>query len=46
MTNSGKYAHYATALSWCQVRLGGIAACVEAAVSSITNTALPRWLGH
>ncbi|MEK9557947.1 MAG: aconitase family protein [Alphaproteobacteria bacterium] len=46
MTNSGKYAHYATGLSGCRVRLGGIAACVEAAVSGIADTALPRWLGH
>ena len=46
MTNSGKYAHYATGLSGCRVRLGGITACVEAAVSGIANTALPRWLGH
>ncbi|MEC7305429.1 MAG: aconitase X, partial [Pseudomonadota bacterium] len=46
MTNSGKYAHYATSLSGCRVRLGGITACVEAAVSGIANTALPRWLAH
>ena len=46
MTNSGKYAHYATGLSGCRVRLGGIAACVEAAVNAAADTALPRWLGH
>ena len=44
MTNSGKYAHYATGLSVCHVRLGGIAACVEAAVSGFAPMALPRWL--
>ena len=46
MTNSGNYAHYATGRSGCRGRLGGITACVEAAVSGIANTALPRWLGH
>ena len=44
MTNSGKYAHYATGLSGCHVRLGGIAACIEAAVSGFAPMALPRWL--
>ena len=44
MTNSGKYAHYATGLSGCRVRLGGIAACVEAAVGGRADTAPPRWL--
>lgn len=44
MTNSGKYAHYATGLSGCKVRLGGIAACIEAAVSGFAQMAPPRWL--
>ena len=35
-----------TGLSGCRVRLGGIAACVEAAVSGLADTALPGWLGH
>ena len=33
LTNSGKYAHYAQGLSGRPVRLAGLAACVEAAVT-------------
>jgi predicted aconitase len=45
MTNSGKYAHYAAGLSGRPARFGGLADCVEAAVSGKAPVAPPRWLG-
>ena len=45
LTNSGKYAHYAHGLSGREVRLGGLEACVEAAVLGLTHTRPPDWLG-
>ncbi len=44
MTNSGKYAHYATGLTGRSVRFGNIDACVEAAVSGRASTRMPDWL--
>ena len=43
LTNSGKYAHYAQGLSGRPVRLAGLAACVEAAVTGIAP-APPSWI--
>lgn len=43
LTNSGKYAHYAFGLSGRHVRLGGLKACVEAAVTG-RSPAEPHWL--
>ncbi len=43
MTNSGKYAHYGPALSGREVRIGGMAACAEAAVSGQAPKA-PDWI--
>jgi predicted aconitase/predicted aconitase with swiveling domain len=45
LTNSGKYAHYAHGLSGREVRLGGLEACVEAAVLGLTPSRPPDWLG-
>ena len=45
LTNSGKYAHYAHGLSGREVRLGGLEACIEAAVRGLTLTRPPDWLG-
>ena len=44
LTNSGKYAHYAHGLSGREVRLGGLEACVDAAVQGLTPAGLPDWL--
>lgn len=44
MTNSGKYAHYAHGLSGLHARLGGLAACVEAAVTGNAPQEPPDWL--
>lgn len=44
MTNSGKYAHYGPGLSGREVRFGGLAACAEAAVSGVANSAAPDWM--
>ena len=44
ITNSGKYAHYAFGLSGRKVRFGGLAACVEAAVTGRAPAVLPGWL--
>jgi predicted aconitase len=44
MTNSGKYAHYAHGLSGRHARLGGLADCVEAAVSGNAPDRLPEFL--
>ncbi len=43
MTNSGKYAHYAHGLSGLHARLGGLRACVEAAVTGISPSGPPEW---
>lgn len=43
MTNSGKYAHYAHGLSGMHARLGGLAACVEAAVTGLAPDGPPKW---
>ncbi len=44
MTNSGKYAHYAPALSGREVRFGSLADCALAARSGKAPSALPTWL--
>ena len=44
MTNSGKYAHYAHGLSGRHARLGGLADCVEAAVTGQAPEGPPDWL--
>lgn len=44
MTNSGKYAHYAHGLSGLHARLGGLAQCVEAAVTGHAPEGPPAWL--
>ena len=44
MTNSGKYAHYGPGLSGRSVRFGSLADCVEAALTGMAPTGLPRWL--
>ncbi|MGB2301338.1 MAG: aconitase X [Candidatus Puniceispirillaceae bacterium] len=44
MTNSGKYAHYAYALSGRHARLSALQECVETAVTGVTQTAVPAWL--
>ena len=46
MTNSGKYAHYAHALSGLYARLGGLADCVEAAVTGRAPDGIPDWLAE
>lgn len=43
MTNSGKYAHYAHGLSGLHARLGGLAVCVEAAVTGRAPEGAPDW---
>ena len=43
LTNSGKYAHYAFGLSGRQVRLSGLADCVQAAVKG-RPPQIPDWL--
>ncbi len=43
MTNSGKYAHYAHGLSGMHARLGGLADCVEAAVTGLAPDGPPGW---
>ncbi len=44
MTNSGKYAHYAPALSGRAVRFGSLADCARAAVTGRAPITLPDWL--
>jgi predicted aconitase/predicted aconitase with swiveling domain len=44
MTNSGKYAHYAPALSGRTVRFGSLADCAMAARTGIALANLPDWL--
>lgn len=44
MTNSGKYAHYAHGLAGLHARLGGLEACVEAAVTGLAPDGPPAWL--
>ena len=44
MTNSGKYAHYAPALSGRAVRFGSLADCVRAAITGKAPATLPDWL--
>ncbi len=44
MTNSGKYAHYAPALSGRAVRFGSLADCVRAAITGKAPDTLPDWL--
>ena len=43
MTNSGKYAHYADGLSGRMVRFGGLAACVDAAITGHASSEPPAW---
>lgn len=43
MTNSGKYAHYGSALSGCEMRFGSLADCAAAAISGRAPD-LPAWL--
>lgn len=45
MTNSGKYAHYGPGLSGRDLRLGGLAACAQAAVTGRAPLTPPPWLG-
>jgi len=44
MTNSGKYAHYSHGLSGLHARLGGLSACVDAAVTVRAPEGPPDWL--
>jgi predicted aconitase len=44
MTNSGKYAHYGPALSGRALRFGGMADCVQAALTGHAPKGLPGWL--
>ncbi|MCV2874435.1 aconitase family protein [Defluviimonas sp. WL0050] len=44
MTNSGKYAHYAPALSGRAVRFGSIADCARAAITGKSPDTPPEWL--
>lgn len=44
MTNSGKYAHYAPALSGRAVRFGSLADCARAAITGKAPETLPDWL--
>ncbi|SNS84967.1 aconitase X [Tropicimonas sediminicola] len=44
MTNSGKYAHYAPALSERAVRFGSLAQCAETARTGRASTTPPAWL--
>ncbi|MCW3783149.1 cis-3-hydroxy-L-proline dehydratase [Defluviimonas salinarum] len=44
MTNSGKYAHYAPALSGRAVRFGSLADCVAAALTGRASDTPPDWL--
>lgn len=44
MTNSGKYAHYATGLTGRAVRFGGLKACADAALSGRAPIGVPPWL--
>jgi predicted aconitase len=43
MTNSGKYAHYGSALSGCGMRFGSLAHCAATAISGRAPD-LPAWL--
>ncbi|GAB5412792.1 MAG: aconitase X [Congregibacter sp.] len=44
MTNSGKYAHYAQALTGREIRFGSLEDCVEAAITRHASAAPPEWL--
>jgi cis-L-3-hydroxyproline dehydratase len=44
MTNSGKYAHYATGLSGREVRFGSLAECAETARTGFAPASPPAWL--
>ena len=44
MTNSGKYAHYAPALSGRAVRFGSLADCARAAITGKAPDTMPDWL--
>lgn len=44
MTNSGKYSHYATALTGRGVHFGSLADCVRAAVTGRAREQPPEWL--
>ncbi|MFT7286889.1 MAG: putative aconitase/putative aconitase with swiveling domain [Halieaceae bacterium] len=46
MTNSGKYSHYATALTGCDVRFGSLEDCARTALSGRASTELPAWLSQ
>ena len=46
MTNSGKYAHYAHGLSGQHARLGGLSACVEAAITGLAPDGMPEWISE
>ncbi|MFK8036610.1 MAG: aconitase X [Hyphomicrobiales bacterium] len=44
MTNSGKYAHYATGLCGRQVRFGSLRDCSNAAEAGTAPSTMPEWL--
>lgn len=44
MTNSGKYAHYGEGLTGRRMRFGGLADCVQAALTGRAARRLPPWL--
>ncbi|MGB7243425.1 MAG: aconitase family protein [Sulfitobacter sp.] len=44
MTNSGKYAHYATGLTGRAVRFGSLQDCADASLTGHARIGLPRWL--
>jgi predicted aconitase len=46
ITNSGKYAHYADGLSGRKVRLAGLEACVEAALTGTAPAHPPDWVSR
>ena len=46
ITNSGKYAHYADGLNGRKVRLAGLEACVEAALTGTAPAHPPDWVSR
>ncbi|MDJ1018162.1 MAG: aconitase X, partial [Paracoccaceae bacterium] len=44
MTNSGKYAHYATGLTGRHARFGTVSDCVRAALTGRVSSHMPEWL--
>ena len=46
MTNSGKYAHYATGLTGRSVRFGSLEDCSRAALTGRAPGSLPHWLAQ